>query len=118
MTKVQESKDCGNSPKNRFVQDVAIALETGLLQPEMIASNVACHGIADSPIEGLQQLERYLADRATPAAIVINHAISHGKVGAASGETTLANGHKRRFSHILEFTNTKANCVASIDSYS
>ena len=29
MTKIEESRDCGNSPKNSFVQTVAIALETG-----------------------------------------------------------------------------------------
>ncbi|TWU55845.1 hypothetical protein Poly59_21480 [Rubripirellula reticaptiva] len=29
MTKVTESGDCGNSPKNHVVQNIAIALETG-----------------------------------------------------------------------------------------
>lgn len=117
MTEIQGSKDCGNSPKNKFVQDVAISLETGEIDSECLSEDAVWHGVKNKPIEGIKAIGDQLADKAKPAAIVIEHAISHGKVGAASGEATLANGHTRRFSHIFEFTNTKANCVAAIKSY-
>lgn len=118
MTSVQVSKDCGNSPKNQFVQDVAIALETGELEIGMIDNDVSWYGAGDDPIEGLKNFEQFLAGHATPSALVIDHAISHGKVGAASGEVMLANGHRKRFCHVFEFTNIKANCVATIKSFS
>jgi hypothetical protein len=31
---------------------------------------------------------------------------------------TLENGFTRRFCHVFEFTNTKANCISVIKSYS
>lgn len=107
MTKVQGSKDCGNSPKNRFVQDVAISLETGEVKPEVLSEDVVWHGVTNEPIEGRNAVREELAKRTKPSAIVVQHAISHGKVGAASGERTLGDGQKRRFSHMLVFTNLK-----------
>ncbi|MGP0173269.1 hypothetical protein ACSVIJ_15495 [Pseudomonas sp. NCHU5208] len=118
MTEIHGSGDCGNSPKNRFVQDVAIALETGQAMREGFSNDAVWEGIADAPIKGRSAIAKVLAAKTKPTAAVIEHAISHGKVGAASGVVTFANGQKRRFSHVLEFTNTKANCVAVIKSYS
>ena len=117
MTQIQECRDCGNSPKNKFVQDVAISLEVGEVKSNVLDNDVVWYGKTDKPIEGIKSVEEQLADQTKPSAIVIEHAISHGKVGAASGEVTLANGRKRRFSHVFEFTNTKAKCVASINSH-
>jgi len=36
MVEITGSRDCGNSPKNQFAQDVAIALETGQVAPGML----------------------------------------------------------------------------------
>ena len=35
MVKIKEAEDCGNSPKNRLVQDVAVAFETGDLSDDI-----------------------------------------------------------------------------------
>jgi hypothetical protein len=117
MPKVLGSKDCGNSPKNRFVQDVAVALESGKAEPENFSLEVTWDQLSAEQIMGRPAVLKKLAARVEPATIVIEHAISHGKVGAANGEVILGNGHRRRFSHVLEFTNHKANCVAAIKSY-
>ena len=76
-----ESADCGNSPKNAFVQTIAIALETGEADPESFAPTVTWDT-------------------------------------SATGETIMANGHRRRFSHVLTFTNNKATTVATLKSFS
>ncbi|MFC6760782.1 hypothetical protein ACFQFQ_16805 [Sulfitobacter porphyrae] len=116
MTRIQGSKDCGNSPKNRFVQDVAIALETGDATPEKFADDVIWERATETSLEGKKSLLKSLAARDTPETVIIEHAISHGKVGAASGETTL-NGAARRFCHVIEFASVKGDLVAVIKSY-
>ena len=50
MTKIEESRDCGNSPKNSFVQTVAIALETGEALPEAFSDAVVWHGAGTEPL--------------------------------------------------------------------
>lgn len=117
MTKIHGSKDCGNSPKNKFVQKMAIALETGEVELEDFSDDVVWERSVGLSVTGRDALTVELAARPAPAALTIEHAISHGKVGTASGEVTLASGERRRFSHVLEFTSVKANCVSVIKSY-
>lgn len=117
MTRIKASGDCGNSPKNKFVQDIAIALEAGKSAPDMFSETVVWEGVHEAPLKGQDALSDVLATLEEPAVITVEHAISHGKVGAASGEVTFNDGRIRRFSHVVEFTNAKANCVAVIKSY-
>ncbi len=116
MIQVQGSKDCGNSPKNKFVQDVSVAMECGEAMPDAFSEDVAWEQPA-LQISGKDDVLDYLGSLAKPTSVTVRHAISHGKVGTASGEVTLENGHIRRFCHVFEFTNTKANCVAVVRSY-
>ncbi|MBQ2262129.1 MAG: hypothetical protein II336_12245 [Loktanella sp.] len=118
MTQIQGSKDCGNSPKNQFVQDVSVAMECGEAMPEAFSEEVTWEQTATQLMSGKNALLEYLGSRPKPASITVLHAISHGKVGSANGEVTLANGHTRRFCHVFEFTNTKANCISVVKSYS
>ncbi len=117
MPLIQGSKDCGNSPKNQFVQDVSVALECGEALPEAFSEDVIWEQPATQPMSGKTALLEHLGSRPKPASITVLHAISHGKVGAANGEVTFADGQTRRFCHVFEFTNTKANCISVIKSY-
>jgi len=118
LTKILGSRDCGNSPKNRFVQDLAVSMECGNPIPEAFDEKVIWEQSSASQMQGKKGLLADLSARPKPATITISHAISHGKVGAASGEVTLPDGNRRRFCHVFEFTNNKANCVAGVRSYS
>ena len=118
MVQIHGSKDCGNSPKNKFVQDVAVALECGDAVSSAFSEDVIWETRSKEPISGKDAVCKDLEARPKPASVVIEHAISHGKVGAASGEVTFMNGDTRRFCHVFEFTNAKANCVAVVRSYS
>ena len=117
MTQIHGSRDCGNSPKNLFVQDVSVAMERGEAMPEAFSQDVTWEHPETRLISGKNALLEHIAFRPEPTSIKVLHAISHGKVGAANGEVTLANGDTRRFCHVFEFTNTKANCISAIKRY-
>ena len=118
MVQIHDSKDCGNSPKNKFVQDVAVAIECGEAVPSAFSEDVIWENPSKEPISGKDAVFEDLEARPKPSSVVVQHAISHGRVGAASGEVTFTNGDTQRFCHVFEFTNTKANCVAVVRSYS
>lgn len=118
VTRIQESRDCENSPKNKFVQDAAIGLAIGALDTDMVAESIIWHGVNAKPIEGTVALKAKLDEQISPSAIVVEHAISHGRVGAASGVITFGNDNQKRFCHIFEFTSAKGNLIAEIKSYS
>jgi len=118
QTEIMGSPDCGNSPKNAFVQSIAIALETGVADPDSFDTAVTWQRTASGQITGQAPLLEAISAKRTPIKVVVEHAIAHGRVGAASGETVMADGERRRFSHVLVFTNTRADCVAIIKSYS
>lgn len=117
MTKVQVSRDCGNSPKNKFVQKIALAMEAGGARLEDFSEDVVWERTAEEQIIGRDALIRVCAAKASPASVTIEYAISHGKTGAASGHARFETGETRRFSHVLEFTSAKANRVSVIKSY-
>ena len=117
MTKIVESCDCGNSPKNKFVQDAAIGLAIGKLDERTVAKSVIWHDVDDKSLEGMAAFKAKLSERTAPAAVIVEHAISHGKVGAVSGVIKDAKGGETRFCHIFEFTSSKGNVIAQIHSY-
>lgn len=114
---IQGSRDCGNSPKNRFVQALAIAIEAGTNLSDSVSQTIVWEGASPKPVMGSEAFVATLRRRKAPQAITVEHAISHGKVGAACGTVLEADGRERRFAHVFEFTNTKANCVAVIRTY-
>lgn len=117
MVHVTGSQDCGNSPKNLFAQNVAIALETGEVPAGMLSDDVVWHGLDAKALEGIDAVRQTMAKRPAVQSFVIDHAISHGKAAMANGIATLTDGTIRRFSHVFDFTSAKGNCVATITSY-
>lgn len=115
--KINGSRDCGNSPKNRIVQNIAVAIEAGNLPETRIDDRTVWHR-ADAPkLEGAESLRRALEKVIPAKTITVSHAISHGKASAANGESILADGRTRRFCHVVAFTNVKATTIAEINSY-
>ena len=114
---VTGSRDTGNSPKNKFVQEIAVALETGVFLKDGFGDSLTWIMNDQHPVSG-DALREAIHAVERPVSITVDHAISHGKVGAANGEAVMKDGRVRRFAHIMNFTNTKANIVAKIDSFS
>ena len=121
MTKVIIGEDCGNSPKNIFVQELTIAFAKG--DTKFIRSNVTddvrWNMVGDRLIEGkekiIEMLEQMKNDKT--AELTIQHIATHGKAGAADGMLKFKNGKTVAYCNVYEFSNTKGTSVKEITSY-
>lgn len=119
MTKVTLSGECGNSPKNAFAEQAAIAILTGdatrlgdWLTEDCIA--VTADGKqADGRDRAVETLAAIIGQ---PDEIAILHAITHGRVGTVNG-TYRAGTTNKGFALVFEFPNTKANSIAGVRIY-
>lgn len=117
MTNIQRSADCGNSPKNKLAEDVAVALETG--DADFLT------GLLDPKVEwrhpgGIVRTARGVVDGVgngdMPNSLVIDHVVSHGKVAAING-TRKSSHNEERFCHVLEFTSATFKKIWRIESF-
>ncbi|WBU64066.1 hypothetical protein [Paracoccus aerodenitrificans] len=115
--RIEGSGDCGNSPKNRLAQDIAIGLENGDLDAELLADDVIWRTASGAVIKGAAAVVAAVRKADRPSDITVDHAISHGKVGAANGITGLSGGKMRGFAHMIGFTSTSAKKIEAISSY-
>lgn|SRR5690606_10671850 len=117
MTRLNRSPDCGNSPKNKMVEDIGIALE---MRDCEYLSTILYSGAVWSYSKSITPTAEQILDRLItqdkPAALTICHAFCHGKVGAVNGHAERGKS-EQYFCHIIEFTSTKCNRVKRIDSY-
>ncbi len=98
--KITRSGECGNSPKNAFVEDFVIAWISGGNVSEMLSAEAHIPAVTFGDV----------------AALTIVHAISHGRVGACNGVADVG-GQLVPFAMVLEFANTKGDRVRRIDLY-
>lgn len=117
MTKIEGSGDCGNSPKNKLAQDIAVGVETGALAADLLDADVVWHPASGKPVEGADAVLDAIGKVKAPKVVQVEHAISHGKVGAANGTSTASDGTARGFAHVIGFTSTSAKKIAEIRSY-
>ena len=111
MTRITRSADCGNSPKNAAVEDIAVILEGGGEWSGDAFGESTVWALANGTlVEGADGIRD--ARRIAPGEIRIVHAIAHGKVGAASGVTD-----GESFAYILTYTSAGMKRLARIDSY-
>lgn len=121
MVKIKALADCGNAPKNTFIQNFNIAFAQGdaatvsaMVTDDIIWEMVGMKTICGKPdlvkmIEKMknQEIEEY----------TITSAISHGKTASASGEMRMRNGLSYAFADIYEFSSVKGNEIRMIKSY-
>lgn len=115
--KVRGSKDCGNSPKNLFVQEMAIAFETGEIASDSVTDSIEFYDQSSGSKFSLQERCPWIANRLAPVEIQVLHAIAHGRTGASNGISILEDGSKHPFSYFFEFKNTTAKCVSTVYRY-
>ena len=121
MTRVITSEDCGNSPKNIFVQDLSIALakRDSKFILDNVTDDIRWNIVGDKLIEGknsfAKALEKIKSDKAVQ--LTVDHVATHGKAGAVNGTTKMKNGKTRAFCDVYEFSNSKGNTVKEITSY-
>lgn len=119
MTEIKKPKDCGNSPRNQTLQDlaIAIALADVYLISQLVTDDVLWRPIGAKPVSGSDAVCRGLARHGPATAITIEHAISHGRNGAVNGVVEFSR-KKRAFCLVVEFTGAKGSKVREITSFS
>ena len=116
MTNVQRSADCGNSPKNKIAEDLAVGLETGMLDPSILLDDLVWRDAAGATRVSRDDVLEHLATRLAPVSLTIDNVTSHGKVAAVSGTAKLGDGAER-FAHFIRFVSAGAKQVAEIESF-
>lgn len=121
MTKIVSSPNCGNSPKMEFIKEFNIAFAKGNIEfiTESVTDDITWNIIGDKKIEGKEnfivELEKMKSENVSE--LVLEHILSHGKEGAASGIMKMQDGKKYAFSDFYVFQGAKGNKLKSINSY-
>jgi len=120
MTRIYISKDCGNSPKNLFLQNLTVAFtksDQEFLQASLaediywnVLGERITHGRGNL-LENLHWFDDELEE------LTVQHALTHGKAGAVDGKGKLNTGKIFAFCDVYEFTDTKGTRVRAIASY-
>ena len=114
MTLVNRSADCGNSPKNKMAENIAVALE--IRDGEFLATILVSDALWNYVGGTLNTAKGVLDHLNKPTSQTIDRVMSHGKVGAVNGIATYGNS-AHRFCYVIEFTSAKCNQVCRIESY-
>jgi hypothetical protein len=121
LTTIIFSDDCGNSPKNIFLQNLTIAFAKGDKQSVLgsVTNDIHWHIVGERLVEGkevfAEALEKIGNDRVEN--LIIRHVVSHGKAGAVNGISKLKNGKTVAFCEVYEFSGAKGTSVREITSY-
>lgn len=121
MPKVIKSPDCGNSPKNLFVQALVIAIETSNASAFLrcVSDEVIWAVPGRKSFDGKAAALAFLKSRKlnTPTQVKVRRAISHGRAGAGDGVLVLDSGQTMSFCHMVDFASAKGDRVLRISSY-
>ena len=121
MPQIYPSEDCGNSPKNQFVEKLSIALGIGDV-PEVLArvtETVQWKLVGKTTWQGKEAVHQAAAQRAQPelSELTIIHVATHGKIGAVTGTFRQQDGTIYEFCDVYEFSTARATHVQAITSY-
>lgn len=116
--RISRSGECGNSPKNELVEDIAIALAQSdpTAFDGVISDDFRRVTVGDAISQGKDTFLRQLEADAAADAVTVFHVSSHGKTGAVNGEMALKSGNIA-FCHVIEFTSAASTSVKTITSY-
>ncbi|MFN8412191.1 MAG: nuclear transport factor 2 family protein [Anaerolineales bacterium] len=121
MIKIIKSEDCGNSPKNIFLEALTIAFAKGDIKFLLasVTDDISWNIIGSQVIEGKHNFAKSLEVLKSKAVSVltIHHVATHGKVGAVNGTTTFKDGKPVSFCDVYEFNGAKGTSIKAITSY-
>ena len=117
--KIRRSGDCGNSPKNVFVEDLTIALakRDARALDAKLTNDVRWTLAGGSTVHGKPALNEALAGGEPIARLTIAHVVTHGRAGAVNGTLEDAQGRIRDFCNVYEFGSAKGDSVGAITAY-
>ncbi len=121
MPKIERSPDCGHSPKNQLLEELAIARVTNdtVTLAKLLSDNISWTIVGQPPIEGKDPVLDAISKQRvlSLSALTVYHVTQHGKIGAVNGQIRIRGGKTMDFCDMCEFANTKGTAVASITSY-
>lgn len=121
MAKIITSEDCGNSPKNLFVQNVSIALAVSDAPTILnsVTEDIRWNIVGDKLVLGRDELAKTLAKAESDHVLelTILHVATHGKAGAVNGVAKLKDGKIRAFCDVYDFSGVKGTSLKEINSY-
>lgn len=115
MTKIIHSNNCKNSPKNKMIEDLTISFELGNVNPEILNKNTVWKRYNKDHIVGITNIIEKAKEAEPPTQITIENAISHGKIGAATGIRHFGTSNTQFF-YFFEFTSVTFSKIAIIKS--
>ena len=116
--RIVPSGDCGNSPKNTLLQNIAIAFaerDIGFLS-DHLTDDFRWELVGTRVVEGLAALKQALDETDDVTQLTIEHVVSHGRIGAVNGAVQ-QRGTTNDFCDVFEFANAKAERVKTLRSY-
>lgn len=120
MTRIIRSGDCGNSPKNKRAEDLAVALATADLQTvtALTTDDVEWRIVGGSVYAGQEAVRQALAAANADAinTLTVLHVVTHGKAGAVDGVLQFAS-QTTRFADFFDFSSAKGTHINQITSY-
>ena len=87
MTKVRTNADWGNSPKNRLIQELTVAMVRADARAagQLVTEGIEWTYIGRRPVVGVKEFCRALARYGPASTLTIDHVIAHGNSGAVDG---------------------------------
>lgn len=118
MTRIELSGDCDNSPKNKLLQDLTVAIARNDLEriAQIVTEDVDWVPIGRKSVTGVSSLCQRISRVGPATRLTIDRVMSHGKSGAVNGEVTYRKSN-RAFCFVFEFANAKGQAVKRITSY-
>ena len=120
MTRITVSKDCGNSPKNIFLQKMTIASAGGDVDFlfAFVTEAIRWNQLGGRLVQGKEAFVQAFSSRYEDSQeLIILHVMTHGKAGAVDGRVRLNNGKVNAFCDVYEFNNARGESVKEITSY-
>ncbi|MCB0034199.1 MAG: hypothetical protein KDE51_09275 [Anaerolineales bacterium] len=119
--KIIRSQDCGNSPKQKFVEELTVALACANLDYllDHITADFVWLVNGKEQIEGKQAVAAAVQDKEQDGRtqVIIKHVVSHGKKGAANGTILSNEENSIEFCCLYEFSNAKCTHVRELTTY-
>jgi hypothetical protein len=118
MTKVIVHEDCGNSPKNLFVQKLitAIARKDLKFMLKHVSDDIRWNIVGSRVYVGKEEVTRLLEGIEVDE-LTIRHIATHGRAGSGDGTLKLKSRKTQAFCDVFDFTNAKGEAVKEITTY-
>ncbi len=111
---------CGNAPRKAVIRDFLIALyQRDIVEVlDRLRDNVHWDIMNLTQLQGLDEVEPWVASQSKVSALHLNTVITHGTDCAADGRVIYDDGTELAFNHVLIFAgHTKTAKISTIRSY-